>query len=83
MQLCPVCFWEDAPGEFFWNGSNSVPLFAAQRNYAEFGASEREFADSVRLPLPGEERPSGWLSFQQLALAVIALIAVLSCWNDA
>lgn len=74
MQLCPVCFWEDAPGEAPWNVSNSVSLITAQQNFAESGACEQEFADSVRPPLPGEERPSGWLSFQELAAAVITLI---------
>ncbi len=74
MQICPVCFWEDAPGEEFWNGSNSVPLFKAQRNFTEFGASGNEFSDAVRPPLPGEARPSDWLSFQDLAVAVIELI---------
>jgi hypothetical protein len=74
MQICPICFWEDAPGEEYWNGSNSVSLVSAQQNFEEFGASEREFADAVRRPLPGEERPSDWLSLDQLAQAIIALI---------
>lgn len=74
MQICPVCFWEDASGEYYWNGSNQMTLAMAQRNFAEFGACEREFADTVRLPLPGEERPAGWISIDQLSRKIIALI---------
>jgi hypothetical protein len=74
MQICPVCFWEDASGEYYWNGSNQMTLTMAQRNFAEFGACEKDFTDSVRLPLSGEERPGDWVSFDQLSLEIIALI---------
>lgn len=74
MQICPICFWEDAPGEDPWNGSNSVSLLAAQKNFTEYGACEREFIDSVRLPTSGEERPTDWLSLDQLSLKIITLI---------
>jgi hypothetical protein len=61
MEICPVCFWEDAPGEFRYNDSNQLSLAAAQQNYSEFGAAEREYVKIVRPPRPEEARPSGWL----------------------
>lgn len=74
MELCPVCFWEDAPGPACWNGSNQVSLVEAQRNFIGFGACEREFLDSVRAPLPEETRPEGWATFDEIACQIVAMI---------
>lgn len=56
--ICPVCFWEDDPIQFtdptYKGGANNVSLEEAQRNFAEFGASSREFIDKVRRPEPNE-----------------------------
>jgi hypothetical protein len=56
--ICPVCFWEDDPIQFkdpaYKGGANKVSLDEAQRNFAEFGASSREFVDKVRMPEPNE-----------------------------
>jgi len=56
--LCPVCFWEDDPVQFedhdYAGGANRVSLNEAQRNFREFGASERQFIEKVRPPRPGE-----------------------------
>ncbi|MGL6211723.1 MAG: CPCC family cysteine-rich protein [Paracoccaceae bacterium] len=58
--ICPVCFWEDdlvqvadpaCPG-----GANNTSLLQARENYREFGASEREMLQHVRLP-KDDERP--------------------------
>ncbi|MGN1134738.1 MAG: CPCC family cysteine-rich protein [Oscillospiraceae bacterium] len=57
--ICPVCFWErdlyqerepDAAG-----GANKVSLNEAKRNYAEFGACEKRFAEKVRKPEAAEK----------------------------
>lgn len=65
-QLCPVCFWEDAPGEPRYNGSNQVSLVEAQRNFAEFGACERCYRNAVRPPEHEESRSPNWLTIDGL-----------------
>jgi hypothetical protein len=65
-QLCPVCFWEDAPGEPRYNGSNQVSLVEAQRNFTEFGACERCYRNAVRPPEPEESRSANWLTIDGL-----------------
>lgn len=74
MQLCPVCFWEDAPGNSYWNGSNQVSLTIGQRNFAKFGACEPEHLDLVRAPLASEARPDDWISFEDSRLRILDLI---------
>lgn len=74
MQLCQVCFWEDAPGDFYWNGSNQVTLAVAQRNFAAFGACEPEYRDLVRSPFEAESRPESWISFEDSRLLLLDLI---------
>ena len=74
MQICPVCFWEDAPGEAPWNSSNGVSLLEAQMNFVEFGASEREFLDAVRPATSDEPLDPAWLNFEDQAEAIIQLI---------
>jgi len=74
MQICPVCFWEDAPGEAYYNGSNEVPLVHGQRHFLETGACEDHFKDGVRPPLPGEARPDDWHSFDDLCSRLTDLI---------
>lgn len=65
-QLCPVCFWEDAPGEPRYNGSNQVSLVEAQRNFAEFGSCERCYRNAVRPPEHEESRSPNWLTIDGL-----------------
>ncbi len=74
MQLCPVCFWEDATGDAEYNGSNQVSLIEAQRNFAEFGACERSYQDVVRTPLLEENRSPHWLTSDDLREKIITLI---------
>lgn len=71
MQICPVCFWEDAMGEFPYNGSNELPLPLAQQNYQRMGACELEYADLTRPPRQDEARPEDWVSFETLRLKII------------
>jgi hypothetical protein len=74
MQICPVCFWEDAPGEFLYNRSNETNLFTAQENFTEFGATERKYLNLVREPLPAEVRRPDWLSGNQIKAKVAETI---------
>jgi hypothetical protein len=74
MQLCPVCFWEDAPGETPYNSSNDVSLVEGQRNFIRFGACEEIHLNAVRSPVPTESRSSRWLSFDDLSEKVITSI---------
>lgn len=71
MQLCPVCFWEDAPGEYPYNGSNEVSLTKAQLSFEMKGACESHYRNAVRPPLPEEARSPHWLSADGLRLALI------------
>jgi len=74
MQLCPVCGWEDAPGEFPYNGSNGVPISEAQQNFILTGACEAHLKDVVRSPFPKEARSAHWLSMEDMRKATIAFI---------
>ena len=57
--ICPVCFWEkDKTQESdpdYAEGANSVSLNEARKNYAEFGACEKRFAENVRKPYAVEK----------------------------
>lgn len=57
--ICPVCFWEkDRTQESnpeYKGGANSVSLNEARKNYAEFGACEKRFAENVRKPYAVEK----------------------------
>jgi len=74
MEICPVCFWEDAPGEYPYNVSNKTSLPQAQLNYARMAACEQEYFELTRLPLPEEARPGGWLSFEETRKSLIGEI---------
>lgn len=74
MQLCPVCCWEDAPGEYQYNSSNSVGLAAAQYNFLAMRAAEPDFIDDVRAPLPEEARSPDWISIEDFRLKLIEMI---------
>jgi hypothetical protein len=53
-EICPVCFWEDDAVQNddseYEGGANQVSLSVAQRNFVDFGASERQFLPKVRPP---------------------------------
>lgn len=74
MQICPVCFWEDAPGERFFNGSNQVSLALGQRNFEAFGACEATYRNEVRSPTPQQARPAAWTSFEACHARILEFI---------
>jgi len=74
MQICPFCFWEDAPGEFWHNDSNGIPLKEAQLNFRATGVCEPGFLDSVRPPLPDETRETGWQSLGDMSASLVRTI---------
>lgn len=57
--ICPVCCWEkDRTQESdheYKGGANGVSLNEARKNYAEFGACEKRFAENVRKPYAVEK----------------------------
>lgn len=59
--ICPVCFWENDSVQLadpeFAGGANRASLREARNNYQRIGASDGEFKDQVRTPLP-EESPT-------------------------
>ena len=63
-EICPVCFWEDAPRDWEWR-SNAISLRQAQRNFLRLGACEPEWIDDVRHPTPSEQRPLGWKAMDE------------------
>jgi len=56
--ICPVCYWEDDPVQFYdpdhGGGPNAVSLTEARGNFAKYGASEERFRQNVRPPRPAE-----------------------------
>jgi len=52
--ICPICYWEDDNVQLrfpdFAGGANKPSLMEAQRNFAEFGASEVRLLLFVRSP---------------------------------
>jgi len=56
--ICPVCYWEDDPLQFYdldyEGGPNAVSLSDARRNFAAWGASEERYIQNVRPPRPAE-----------------------------
>ena len=63
-EICPICFWEDDGVQLnnpnYEGGANAVSLRQAQRNFSEFGASERRFGRNVRQPTGDDVRDSNW-----------------------
>lgn len=63
-ELCPICFWEDdgvqSDDPDYKGGANVVSLRQAQRNFVEFGASERQFVQRVRRPGDTDVRDPNW-----------------------
>lgn len=69
--ICPVCFWED---DIFYehevdrrSSANRLSVSEAQANFMRFGAVDKRFSDSVRKPLPDEERDENWKPLKQAA----------------
>jgi len=79
-QICPVCYWEDAPFaddltcERF---SNGVSLRQAQRNFVELGAVSSDFINDVRSASLAEPRDGDWQTIDERA--ALEKKAVLDC----
>jgi hypothetical protein len=63
-EICPICFWEDDIAQLKYpamsSGANHVSLIEAQKNYADFGSSERRLLPFVRPPKRSESREPAW-----------------------
>jgi hypothetical protein len=63
-EICPVCFWEVDRVQFgdpdYEGGANHVSLRQAQKNFMEFGASDKVLLDLVRPPAKEEKRDESW-----------------------
>ena len=63
-QACPICGWEDNLVQLRFvtmpGSCNRVSLEEAQRNYLDYGASERRSIGTTRDPVDGEEVEDGW-----------------------
>jgi hypothetical protein len=62
--ICSICFWEDDVVMLRWatveGGANHVSLVEGQRNFAEFGATERRVLPYVRPPSDEDPIEDGW-----------------------
>jgi len=58
LEICPVCYWKDDPGQFenpmLQSRANACSLQQARENYANFGYSDRSVAQFVRRPYQNE-----------------------------
>ena len=61
--ICPICFWHDdlidLEQMYEPMGPNKVSLEQAQKNYKEFGASEKLFIKNVS-SIKNEEKDKDW-----------------------
>ena len=61
---CPICGWEDELSQLRFAEmpgiSNHVTLVKAQKNYIEYGASEKRTLGGSREPVPDEKRDKDW-----------------------
>lgn len=64
--ICPICFWEDDWVQFdepdYEGGANNVSLREAQKNFINFGASEKKVLPSVRKPTKHDIKDPAWKS---------------------
>ncbi|MCU0834169.1 MAG: hydrolase [Chromatiaceae bacterium] len=63
-QQCPICGWEDDLAQLRFplmpGSSNQVCLEEAQRNFKDYGASERRNIGTTRAPFADEAVDDGW-----------------------
>lgn len=62
--ICPICNWEDDWVQFdepdYKGGANEVSLREAQKNFIEFGASDKNVLERVKKPTPSDEKDPNW-----------------------
>lgn len=64
--ICSICFWEDDPyqrDEIKESGANPISLIEAQRNYADFGACERDMLENIRKPNSHDTKGEDWIKY--------------------
>lgn len=71
--LCPVCWWQDDPGNWsdrdaVW-GANGISLREAQQNFQAYGACERVFLSEVRPPKKNEMMGNRQFIFNQIIVS--------------
>lgn len=53
-EICSLCYWENdnvqADDPHYEGGANEVSLYQAQRNFIDFGASDKKYIGSVQNP---------------------------------
>ncbi|NER84275.1 MAG: hypothetical protein F6K42_33015, partial [Leptolyngbya sp. SIO1D8] len=82
-EICPVCFWEDAPK--LWDcTSNQVSLRQAQRNFLSLGASEPQWSKDVRPATATEKRPSNWQTMdeQEAQRCAVLIQTITAAFSD-
>jgi hypothetical protein len=66
-EICPICLWEDDAIQEndpdMEGGANKVSLRQGQRNFARFGACDKESIVLVRNPGLDDERDPDWRPF--------------------
>ncbi|MDW8801353.1 CPCC family cysteine-rich protein [Clostridium sp. A1-XYC3] len=62
--ICTICFWEDDKLQFenpdYDKGANGVSLRQAQKNFIEFGASDKKVLKYVRKPNKNSVKDENW-----------------------
>lgn len=57
-EICPVCFWEDdlyqSDNPDYKGGANKMSLNQTKKNFAEWGACDKDMLFYVRKPLDDE-----------------------------
>jgi len=65
--ICKICFWQDDRTKLRFptlrGGPCAVSLAEAQKEFAEYGVSERRFAAHVRKPTDDDRRDPEWRPF--------------------
>ena len=68
-QVCPICSWEDDLCQLRFplmpGSANRVSLLSAQKNYSDYGASERHKLDNVRPPDESDRQERDWRPLDQ------------------
>jgi len=63
-ETCPVCFWTDDDLQLAYpnlvGGANKVSLIEGQRNFRNFGASEKRLLEYVKKPTSEYIKCSEW-----------------------